>query len=73
MKYSTRWQEGYGLTDGEDMERLWSFLRRFSFVTKEMSPAHRVDLLTEALLHYASKKNEDIGKYTDRKWMSLDG
>ncbi|XP_072023368.1 uncharacterized protein [Amphiura filiformis] len=42
------------------MERLWSFLRRFSYVTKEMTPAHRVDLLTEALLHFSCKKNQDM-------------
>lgn len=44
---------GYGLTDGEVLERLWSFLRRFSKMTKEMRPSHRVDVLTDALLYYA--------------------
>jgi len=47
-----RYKEGFGLTDGEVMERLWSFLRRFLRMTKEMHPAHRVDVLTDGLLHY---------------------
>ncbi|GAA6111800.1 uncharacterized protein LOC120485855 isoform X2 [Tachysurus ichikawai] len=38
IKYSTRRLDGFGLTDGEGMERLWSFLRRFARVTKEMTP-----------------------------------
>ncbi len=41
------------------MERLWSILRRFSRMTKEMRASHRVDVLTSALLYY-----EDEGKTT---------
>lgn len=44
--------EGAGLADGEQMERLWSYLRRFGKVTKEMRPSHLIDLLTDALLHH---------------------
>ena len=62
VKYSTRWQTGYGLTDGENMERLWAFLRRFAFISKEMTSAHRIDLLTDALLHYRRKKILEMGK-----------
>ena len=51
-----------GLTDGEEMERLWSYLRPFARITKEMTPAHRVDLLTDALIHYGDKKRDGMGK-----------
>ena len=34
------------------MERLWSFLRRFGRMTKEMRPSHRIDVLTNALVYY---------------------
>ena len=61
VRYSCRWKSGYALTDGEVMERLWSFLRRFSDSTKEMTPGHRIDRLTGALLHYAKKKRYEIG------------
>ena len=37
----------------ETCERLWSFMRRFSRMTKEMRPSHRIDILTDALLHFA--------------------
>ncbi|GAA6086757.1 uncharacterized protein LOC120488660 isoform X2 [Tachysurus ichikawai] len=57
IKYSTR---RLGLTDGEGMERLWSFLQRFARVTKEMTPSHRLDLLTDALLHYGRRKSTDL-------------
>ena len=40
------------MTDGEGTERLWSFLRDFSKITKEMSPEKRIDTLTDGLLHY---------------------
>ncbi|XP_078608414.1 uncharacterized protein LOC144880223 [Branchiostoma floridae x Branchiostoma japonicum] len=58
--YSTRRKDGFGLTDGEGMERLWSYLRLFSRSTKEMTPTHRIDLLTDALLHFARRKSTDI-------------
>lgn len=41
-----------GLTDGEGTEWLWSFLRDFSRITKEMGPEKRSDTLTDGLIHY---------------------
>jgi len=49
--------EGIGLSDGEVMERLWSYLRRFGRMTKEMRPAHRTDVLVHAL-----NTEEKLGK-----------
>ena len=43
----------FGLTDGEVLEHLWSFLHRFSKMSKEMHPSHRIDILMDALLYYA--------------------
>ena len=43
------------------MERLWSYLRRFSRMTKEMRPAHRADILTHALLYYGLKTKQKLG------------
>ena len=60
--YSPRRVPGFGLTDGEVLERLWSFLRRFGKMTKEMRPNHRVDVLSDALLFYGKKKCASIGK-----------
>ena len=52
---------GIGLSDGETMERLWSYLRRFGRMTKEMRPSHRTDVLVHALLHYCRKTKAKIG------------
>ncbi len=48
-KYNPRNITGFGLADGENVERLLSFLGRFSSMTKEMSAANRTDALTDAL------------------------
>ena len=53
--------EGVGLSDGETMERMWSYLRRFGKMTKEMRPAHRRDVLTHALVNYGMKAKEKLG------------
>jgi len=47
---SAAYQTGFGLTDGEVLERLWSFLHCFSKISKETCPSHRIDILTDALL-----------------------
>ena len=60
--YSPRQCEGLGLSDGEVMERLWSYLRRFSRMTKEMRPAHRLDVLSHALLYYAFTSKQKLRK-----------
>ncbi|KAI8515552.1 hypothetical protein Bbelb_063650, partial [Branchiostoma belcheri] len=57
---SPRRKEGFGLSDGEVVERLWSYLRKFKPISKEMTPSHRSDLLTDALLHYSRRKAEDM-------------
>ncbi|XP_035688849.1 uncharacterized protein LOC118424401 [Branchiostoma floridae] len=60
VQYNTRRLEGYGLTDGEGVESLWSYLRRFARITKEMTPAHRFEKLSDALVHFAMRKAIDI-------------
>ncbi len=60
--YGPRRYVGLGLSDGETMERLWSFLRRFSRPTKEMRPSHRIDVLSSALLFIGLKTKQKLGK-----------
>ena len=62
IRYSPRRVPGFGLTDGEGIERLWSYLRKFSVITKEMTPVHRDSLLSDALSHYRDSKIESLGK-----------
>ena len=49
------------------MERLWSYLRRFGRMTKEMRPAHRTDILTHALVHYGQKTRAKLGREIIKK------
>ena len=60
--FSPRNIEGFGLTDGENVERLWSYLGRFAKMTKEMSSGNRIDLLSDALSHYCKLKQRKLGK-----------
>lgn len=53
--YNPRRQKGLGLTDGECVERLWSYLGKFSNISKEMTPENRTDLLVDGLLHYGKR------------------
>ena len=52
----------FGMTDGEVVEWLWSYLRRFARMIKEMHPAHR-SVLSDALFHYFRKSKENLGDY----------
>ena len=61
IEFSPRRQNGYGLTDGEGIERLWSYLRGFSSLTKEMNAGRRIDILTDALLHYGARQIQQFG------------
>ncbi len=58
---SPRRLQGFGLVDGEQLERLWSYLRLFAKITKEMTPDHRLDLLTMAVLNYRQQKISEMG------------
>ena len=68
---SPRHKEGFGLTDGEVLERLWSFLRRFSKMTKEMRPSHRIDILTDALLHYSRLSSKNLSMWFQHCYHAL--
>ena len=61
-EFSPRNIEGFGLTDGENVERLWSYLGRFARMTKEMSSGNRVDVLSDALSHYCKLKQKKLGQ-----------
>ena len=60
--YNPRHRVGFGLSDGETLERLWSFLGKFCHMTMEMNAANRIDTLSDALHHYAKQKSAKMGK-----------
>eukprot|EP00112_Aurelia_sp_Birch-Aquarium-sp1_P004496 Seg151.1 transcript_id=Seg151.1/GoldUCD/mRNA.D3Y31 product="hypothetical protein" protein_id=Seg151.1/GoldUCD/D3Y31 len=60
VQFAVRFLADFGITDGEGVERLWSYLRQFTAITKEMTPSHRIDLLTDGLIHFAQRKNASM-------------
>ncbi|XP_065900357.1 uncharacterized protein [Dysidea avara] len=50
------------------MERLWSFLRPFSRMSKEMGSSHRIDVLSDAILYYGHKAIDNIGKLISKRF-----
>ncbi len=47
FKYSFNWLPGVGMTDGEALERIWSFLNALAARAKEMTSGHRHDFLND--------------------------
>jgi hypothetical protein len=45
------------------LERLWAYIRGFGKMTKEMRPSHRIDVLTDALLHYGKRTSDKIDTF----------
>ncbi|XP_028417790.1 uncharacterized protein LOC114542444 isoform X2 [Dendronephthya gigantea] len=68
LQYSPRRVDGFGLTDGEQLERLWSYLRRFGKMTKEMRPSHRIDVLSDAILHYSRQCKDTLVSKLIKNW-----
>jgi len=64
LQYNPRNISGFGLSDGEVVERLWSYLRRFAAMTKEMHPSHRVDVLSDALMYYHMKSSSSLSEFS---------
>jgi len=59
--YHPRTIESIGLTDGESLERLWSYLGKFVNITKYMKSNHRLDILEMALEHIYQKSIQKLG------------
>lgn len=66
LKYSPRYLPGFGLTDGEGTERLWSYVIGTATITKEMAPSSREDFLETALQFFTKNKVHNLGKHSCR-------
>jgi hypothetical protein len=62
VKFNPRRINGIGQVDGECVERFWAWARHFAPITKEMTPSHRVNLLTDAFLYYGGRKADSISE-----------
>ncbi|XP_065054216.1 uncharacterized protein LOC135683019 isoform X2 [Rhopilema esculentum] len=56
IEYNPRLIDDIGLVDGEWMERLWSYLRPFSRITKETTLENRAFIPSDALTYFGRKK-----------------
>ncbi|XP_069193763.1 uncharacterized protein [Procambarus clarkii] len=54
--YGGRWQEGSGLTSGEEAEQVFSYLSRYNNNIKNMLKAERTEELTEGALFWNHRK-----------------
>ncbi|KAI9496512.1 hypothetical protein BDB00DRAFT_785592 [Zychaea mexicana] len=61
IHYRPRLKEGWGIQDGEHLERLWSFLNGFVAMTRYMSSLNRRLTLTIALDFYTQQRTANIG------------
>ena len=71
MKYHPRIQEGIGLTDGESLERIWSYLGKYVSNTKYMRPAHRLDILSLAVQHISNRMIANLGNFIYKLFMLI--
>lgn len=61
-KYSFNFARGVGRTDGEGIERLWSWLNKAAPSTKEMTPSGRRETLDDFCGYTNWKKTLGLGK-----------
>ncbi|KAI7852183.1 hypothetical protein BDC45DRAFT_189788 [Circinella umbellata] len=61
LSFHPRINSGWGLQDGEHLERVWSTLSGFISMTRTMSSLNRRLTLTIALDFYAQQKTDNIG------------
>ena len=62
------------MVDGEVLERLWSYLRLFKKMTKEITASHREDILSDALFFLCQKakiQNRYKGNFYDIRYMHV--
>ncbi|VDI78762.1 Hypothetical predicted protein [Mytilus galloprovincialis] len=64
--------ENHGLTNGEGIERLWSYLGGFSSITKEMTSENRTDLLIDSLIYFGQKIRDKLANKDDTTRRSMD-
>jgi hypothetical protein len=63
VEYSPRYLAGFGLTDGEGIERFWSYLGDFTKLTRGMTKSNRQITLLLAAKEYGALKMASIGRH----------
>lgn len=63
---------GTGLTDGEELERLWSRSGKLHHIVKEQSPDNRRQQLDDHYQHEFAKKEADLSRELKRKQLETE-
>ncbi|KAE8217801.1 hypothetical protein CF319_g8190 [Tilletia indica] len=71
LKYSPRRTSGFGLTDGEALERLWSALSDLVSLTRDMSEADRLSTLTSRLESLSRDHRQDLLTTVQRRLSTI--
>ncbi|XP_032793824.2 uncharacterized protein LOC116930556 [Daphnia magna] len=58
--HNGRWKDGAPASLGEEQEQVFAKLSRYGSVTKHMSPASRLDHLTEAIFYHNEEKEQSM-------------
>ncbi|CEP11595.1 hypothetical protein [Parasitella parasitica] len=67
QKFSPKFIEDWGLTDGEGVERFWSYMSGYIPISRPMRDSSRKQLFLEASRFYTYQKNKEMGKFLVRK------
>ncbi|KAE8224296.1 hypothetical protein CF319_g2801 [Tilletia indica] len=71
LRFSPRRTPGFGLTDGEALERLWSSLSDLVSLTRHMTQADRLSTLTSRLEYLARKHRQDLFSTIQRHLVNI--
>lgn len=66
LKYNPRYNDQWGLSDGEGLERLWSFLSILVGVLRTSTRLHRLISIFERIMHFIEVILQNSGK-----WLSV--
>ncbi|KAH7091784.1 hypothetical protein BKA62DRAFT_626210 [Auriculariales sp. MPI-PUGE-AT-0066] len=67
LGFNPRLQLGFGLTDGEGVERLWSRLRDLISILRCVSRLRRLVLLDQHLFWVGQEMRDDLGRWDTRR------
>ncbi|KAI8136608.1 hypothetical protein BJV82DRAFT_639185 [Fennellomyces sp. T-0311] len=67
VQYHPRYQKGMALTDGEGLERVWSYLGNYVSVTRQMTSQRRQCTLDNAIKHFRWKRLLSMHNTLQRK------
>nr|XP_054594450.1 uncharacterized protein LOC129161959 [Nothobranchius furzeri] len=69
VKWSGAYQEGAGLTLGEEVEQVNAFLSRIAVTTKHMSKAGRSDMLTLMAMRWNHQKTSNLAVFLSHRYL----